>query len=156
MQGVRSMTDPLQRVLMSEPADGDFGAAGWRPPDVEQLRRDHAALVGVLAGLGVDVAVLPAAEGLVDGCFTYDPVLVSGAGFVELQMAKPVRRPEPARLAGALEEMGVARLGTLEGDAMADAGDMFWLDEKTSRWRAATARTRPLTSSSPPCWHRRV
>jgi N-dimethylarginine dimethylaminohydrolase len=132
MHGVRSMTAPLERVLMSEPADGDFGTAGWRAPDLHQLRRDHAALVGVIRGLGVgDVAVLPAADGLVDGCFTYDPVLVSGGGFVELQMAKPVRRPEPARLAEALTEMGVPRLGALEGDAVADAGDMFWLDTET-------------------------
>ena len=125
------MTAPLQRVLLSEPADGDFGAAGWRTPDLDRMRRDHAALVGILANLGVDVTVLPAAEGLVDGCFTYDPVLVSGAGFVELQMAKPVRRPEPPRLALALEQMGVPRVGALEGDAVADAGDMFWLDERT-------------------------
>lgn len=131
MHGVRSMTAPLQRVLLSEPAGGDFEAAGWRPPDLERLRSDHAELVGILGDLGVEVAVLPAAQGLVDGCFTYDPVLVSGVGFVELQMAKPVRRPEPARLAAALEQMGVPRLGALEGHAAADAGDMFWLDADT-------------------------
>ena len=116
---------------MSEPADGDFAAAGWRAPDLAQMRRDHAALVELLDSLGASPVVLPAEDGLVDGCFTYDPVLVSGAGAIELQMAKPVRRPEPARLMAALGELGVPSLGRLNGTAVADAGDMFWLDEET-------------------------
>ena len=125
------MTAPLRRVLLSEPGDGDFAGAGWRTPELERLGRDHAAFAALLDGLGVEVAVLPAQDGLVDGCFTYDPVWVSGRGAIELQMAKPARRPEPARLAQALEQMGVPLLGRLEGDAVADGGDMFWLDENT-------------------------
>jgi N-dimethylarginine dimethylaminohydrolase len=125
------MTAPLERVVLSEPADGDFERAGWRPPDLSRLRRDHAALVELLDGLGVEVTVLPPADGLVDACFTYDPVLVTGRGAIELQMAKPARAPEPARLAGALEEMGVPVVGRLNGAAYADAGDMFWLDGRT-------------------------
>ena len=125
------MTDPLKRVLVSQPADGDFEAAGWRPPDTAQLRRDHATFVELLDSLGANPVELPPQDGLVDGCFTYDPVLVSGAGAIELQMAKPVRRPEPARLMGALRDLGVPALGALEDDALADAGDMFWLDAET-------------------------
>ena len=44
--GVRSMTAPLRRALLVEPAAGDFTGAGWTAePDLDRLRRDHAALV---------------------------------------------------------------------------------------------------------------
>ena len=128
----RSATERLERALLCSPAGGDFAGAGWRgTPDLERLRRDHAAFADVLAGLGVDVEIVPASDGLVDACFVYDPVLATPAGYVELRMRKPVRQAEPAHLAGALEGLGIERLGSLTGDAVADGGDMFWLDDTT-------------------------
>jgi N-dimethylarginine dimethylaminohydrolase len=126
------MTAPLRRALLSEPADGDFTAAGWRAtPDLATLRRQHNAFAELLTDLGVDVTVAPADDGLVDGCFAYDPVLVTGRGAVELRMVKPARVPEPARLARWLADLGVPRIGGLNDGAYADGGDMFWLDHST-------------------------
>ena len=126
------MTSPLRRALLCEPASGDFAAAGWRgTPELERLRRDHHTFAELLAGLGVDVTVQPAPAGLVDACFAYDPVLVTSRGAVELRMAKPVRRGEPARTVAALAALDVPRVGGLGGDAVADAGDMLWLDDST-------------------------
>jgi dimethylargininase len=130
--GVRSMTAPLKRALLVEPAPGDCAAARWLgKPDVDVLRRDHAAFAELLAGLGVDVTVVQAPDGLVDACYPYDPVFVTGAGFVELRMAKACRADEPPFLARALAEAGVPRIGGLSGDAVADGGDMLWLDDET-------------------------
>jgi N-dimethylarginine dimethylaminohydrolase len=130
--GVRSMTAPLRRVLVSSPCvAGDFAGAGWRTPDAELLRAQHAGFCELLASLGVDVILLDATDGLVDGCFVYDPVFVTGAGQIVLQMPKPARVPEPERLAAALEDAGVPVVGRLEDGAYADGGDMFWLDEDT-------------------------
>ena len=54
---MRSATAPLQRALLSEPAWGDFEAAGWlREPDIDLLRRQHAGFVELLTALGVDVS----------------------------------------------------------------------------------------------------
>jgi dimethylargininase len=129
---MRSTTAPLRRAVLSEPADGDFAAAGWLgTPDVARLRSQHAAFADLLSGLGVDVTVLPAADGLVDACYAYDPVLVTELGAIELRMAKPSRVPEPSRLVEALAGLGVPRAGRLDDGAVADAGDMFWLDENT-------------------------
>src|SRR6476646_7853522 len=95
--GVRSMSAPLRRVLVVRPTTtGDFGAAGWRQPDTGALLREHEAFVALLDSLGVDVTVADAPDGLVDACFAYDPVFVTGAGAIELRMAKPARRAEPA------------------------------------------------------------
>ena len=72
-----------------------------------------------------------APEGMVDACFAYDPVFVTGAGAIELRMAKPARRAEPAFLAAEVEKAGVPVVGRLTGPATADGGDMFWLDDTT-------------------------
>ena len=46
--GVRSMTAPLRRALLSAPATkGDLVAAGWRErPDPDRLRAEHEAFAG--------------------------------------------------------------------------------------------------------------
>ncbi len=130
--GVRSMSAPLRRVLTVRPAtDGDFLGAGWRQPDPDALVREHAAFVELLDGLGVEVVVADAPHGMVDACFAYDPVFVTGAGAVELRMVKPARNPEPGFLVAEVEKAGVPVLGRLTGTATADGGDMCWLDEST-------------------------
>lgn len=130
--GVRSMTAPLRRVLVSSPVlEGDFAAAGWRQPDPVQLQRQHEAFCELLDGLGCEVVVASAPERLVDAVFPYDPVFVTGAGTIVLQMAKPQRQGEEARLAACCEAAGVPTVGRLSGSARADGGDLFWLDEQT-------------------------
>jgi N-dimethylarginine dimethylaminohydrolase len=130
--GVRSMSAPLRRVLVVRPTTtGDFAAAGWRQPDTAALLREHDAFVALLDSLGVDVTVAEAPDGLVDACFAYDPVFVTGAGAIELRMAKPARREEPAFLAAEVARAGVPAVGRLEEPATADGGDLCWLDETT-------------------------
>jgi N-dimethylarginine dimethylaminohydrolase len=126
------MVAPLERVLVVRPTlSGDFAGAGWRAPDTGSLQRQHEAFVTLLAGLGVEVVVAEAPEGYVDACFAYDPVFVTGAGAIELAMVKPARQAEPAFLAAEVEKAGVPVVGRLTGEATADGGDMFWLDEQT-------------------------
>lgn len=128
---VRSMVAPLRRVAVRTPATtGDFLGAGWRElPDPERLLAQHSAFVQTLRSLGTHVDVLPPAEGLVDACFSYDPVFMTGRGIIGLQQAKPAREKEAELLVADLESLGVPLVGRLTGDARADGGDMFWLDE---------------------------
>ena len=101
------MVAPLRRVLVVRPTTvGDFAAAGWREPDGDLLRRQHDGFVALLDGLGVEVVVADAPDGLVDACFAYDPVFVTGAGAIELRMAKPARQDEPGFLASEVEKAG--------------------------------------------------
>jgi len=130
--GVRSMSADLRRVLVVRPtAGGDFADAGWRVPDTDALLREHDGFVDLLSGLGVDVVVADAPEGMVDACFAYDPVFVTGAGAIELRMRKPVRQGEPAFLLAEVEGAGVPVIGRLTGPAASDGGDLCWLDEST-------------------------
>lgn len=126
------MVARLERALVVRPTpSGDFTGAGWRPPDTAALLRQHESFVALLDELGVEVATAEAPRGMVDACFAYDPVFVTGAGAIELQMAKPARRREPAFLAAEVEKAGVPVIGRLTGAATADGGDMCWLDATT-------------------------
>jgi len=130
--GVRSMSAPLRRVLLRSPSvTGDFAAAHWRAPDLGSLTRQHQAFGQLLTDLGCQVEVAPAVEGLVDATYVRDPGLVTGAGVVLFQMAKPARMAEPAHLGTALEAAGVPVVARLDGSARADGGDFIWLDERT-------------------------
>ncbi|WP_250572637.1 dimethylarginine dimethylaminohydrolase family protein [Nonomuraea sediminis] len=127
------MVAPLRRVAVRTPTHtGDFAAAEWRStPDPDRLRAQHEAFVAALRDLGAEVTVLPAAEGLVDACFAYDPVFVVGRGAVILQQAKPARAGESELMERELIELGFPIAGRLTGDARADGGDLFWLDRTT-------------------------
>ena len=128
MFGVRSSISTLRRVAVRRPAvTGDFAAAGWRQPDPERLLAQHQGFVDLLDRLGVQVEVLDPADGQVDACFAYDPVLVTGRGAVELRAAKPDRAAEGAALAADLADRGVPTHARLVAPAVADGGDFCWL-----------------------------
>lgn len=130
--GVRSMIAPLRSVVLRIPTTvGDFAAAGWRQPDPARLLAQHERLAELLAALGAGVVVLQPLDGLVDACFVFDPVLMTAAGAVVLRSAKAVRAGENAALAADLEKLGVPLAGRLDGAAVADCGDLLWLDERT-------------------------
>ncbi len=130
--GVRSMSAPLRRVLLRRPsADGDFTAAGWRKPDGGLLARQHEAFGQLLTDLGCEVEAAAAVNGLVDATYVRDPGLVTGAGAILFQMAKPARAAEPALLGDALTAASVPVAARLAGAARADGGDFIWLDERT-------------------------
>jgi N-dimethylarginine dimethylaminohydrolase len=130
--GVTSMVAPLRRVLVRRPATaGDWEGAGWRVPDPATLERQHAEFVELLDGLGVEVELAEALDGLVDAVYMHDPLVLTAKGGIPLHMAKPVRAKEPGHAAEELERLGIPVLGTLEGDAYADGGDRFWLDDRT-------------------------
>jgi N-dimethylarginine dimethylaminohydrolase len=131
--GVTSMVAPLQRVLVRKPATtGDWAGAGWRTPDAAALERQHAAFVELLEGLGAEVELAEQLEGQVDSVYMHDPLIVSGRGGIPLNMVKPARQEEPRHAHAECEQLNIPVLGTLEGDAYADGGDRFWLDDTTA------------------------
>jgi N-dimethylarginine dimethylaminohydrolase len=95
------------------------------------LAEQHSQFVALLARLGCEVLHLDPVDDMPDAIFTYDPCFVVGDGFIELQGGKAVRAGEPPLLAGELQALGVPLIGRLTGEATADGGDMFWLDDRT-------------------------
>lgn len=131
--GVTSMVGELASVAVRPPSmRGDYAAAHWAQPlDLGLLADQHAAFVQLLERLGCGVVHLDPVDDMPDSIFTYDPCFVVGDGFIEFQGGKAVRAGEPPLLSGELQRLGIPLIGRLTGEATADGGDMFWLDEQT-------------------------
>ncbi|CAB4771334.1 unannotated protein [freshwater metagenome] len=139
--GVRSSVAQLRRVAVRRPWVGDGGsadevlaqyrAAHWSEPALALLTAQHAAFVTTLRTLGSEVHEFDALPGLPDAVFVYDPAFVIPSGTVALTPAKLARMGEEEYLVADLESVGVPTIGRLVGDATADSGDMFWLDDAT-------------------------
>lgn len=135
--GAQSMTAPLRRVLVRAPdqAFGDVDPARWHysaRPDLARAREEHAAFVELLAASGAEI--IHHEEPLpdhADALFVHDPVLVTGRGAILLRMGKALRRGEEAAIGRTLERAGVPVYHRLGGDAVAEAGDCLWLDERS-------------------------
>jgi N-dimethylarginine dimethylaminohydrolase len=127
------MVSPLRTVFVRTPTTtGEFVADGhWRKPNRDLLLTQHQVFVELLQGLGADVLVGDAIDGLVDAVYTHDPAVMTPFGAILLQMRKPVRTPEPAAMRRDFERLGVPILGSLTGDAVSDGGDKVWLDSQT-------------------------
>ena len=131
------MFAPLHSVLVRRP-DAAFGAADparWHYTDQPYLplaQQEHDAFVNTLLGAGVEVlyhdAPLPDHA---DAIFVHDPALLTERGAIILRMGKALRQGEEAALALSLRRLGVPILSELSGAAMAEGGDLLWLDERT-------------------------
>jgi dimethylargininase len=137
LYGVNSMVAPLKRVVVKRP-DRQFAVSDFEkwhytsPPNLELSQAHHDVLTSILKQQGAEV-IYHGEElaGLADAIFVYDPVFVTPFGSIVLQVGKELRRGEEEPLGRKLEEVGVPILGRLIGDARAEGGDMFWLDETT-------------------------
>ena len=126
------MVAPLRRVLVRRPATtGDFIGAGWRVPEPSTLLTQHDAFCALLQSLGCEVAIAPAVDGLVDAVYMYDSAFVIGSGAIALRSAKPARVKEREHAMMAIGAAGLPVVGSLEGTACCDGGDMLFLDEST-------------------------
>ncbi|MBE2223950.1 MAG: amidinotransferase [Anaerolineae bacterium] len=135
--GSQSMVKPLQVVLVRRP-DAAFGQANpetWHytaQPDFLTAQAEHDAFVQQLHQAGTEVVyhTIPLPNHA-DAIFTHDPVLICNEGAIILRMGKALRRGEEDAIAQQLETMGVPIHYRLHGDALAEGGDLLWIDENT-------------------------
>jgi N-dimethylarginine dimethylaminohydrolase len=135
--GGQSMVAPLRRVMVRrpDPAFGEADPARWHytsRPDLDVARAEHAHLVAILERAGAEVLFHdePLADHA-DAIYVHDPVLISDRGAIVLRPGKLLRRGEEGALGAALAKVGVPTHFRLEGDALAESGDLLWLDEET-------------------------
>ena len=135
--GGQTMWEPLRRVVMRRPgvAFGNADPVRWHytsQPNLELALTEHEHLAGLLKAAGAEIIwhEEPLADHA-DAIFCHDPVLVADAGAILLRMGKPLRRGEEESLGATLVKAGVPIVARLTGDALAESGDLMWLDEKT-------------------------
>jgi N-dimethylarginine dimethylaminohydrolase len=131
------MVAPLRRVLVRRP-DAAFAVDDpelWHyasRPDLAAAQQEHDQLTAILRRAGAEVIEHAEAQpGRADAIFVFDPALITDAGAIILRMGKQLRRGEEAALARRLEALEVPILATLHGEALAEGGDLLWLDERT-------------------------
>ncbi len=136
------MTGKLTRVVLKRPAEAFLSPEKikreWKrlgflaPPDLEKASQEFSQLEEILRQEGVEILYLPADERTtLDSIYSHDPVIITDAGGIILQMGKKERAGEPEALEEALRSWGLPILGRLTGTATAEGGDLLWLDEKT-------------------------
>jgi dimethylargininase len=135
--GSQSMVAPLQTVLVRRPtaAFGNADPQRWHytaRPNLPAAEREHDAFVKLLHEAGCEVIYhdTPLPDHA-DAIFVHDPAIVTNQGAIILRMGKRLRMGEEAAVAATFERLGVPIHYTLHGDALAEGGDLLWLDEKT-------------------------
>ena len=135
--GGQSMIARLRRVLVRKP-DSSFAVADpatWHytaRPHVEIAREEQDRLVDLLRRHEIEVVYhdVPQPD-RADAIYVFDPVLITDRGAVILRMGKSLRRGEEAAVATQLEELGIPIVATLVDPALAEGGDLLWLDDHT-------------------------
>ena len=133
---IQDQTSTLRRVYVRAPepkAMRCWREYGWRSaPDPARAAAEHEAFRALLTDAGAEVVVgtSPAPEDP-DAIYTYDPVLMTDEGAILLRPGKPGRRGEPSIAAADLEAAGVPMVAALGEPALAEGGDMCWLDRET-------------------------
>ena len=135
--GGQTMWEPLRRVVMRRPGEafGNADPARWHyasRPNLEIALAEHEYLAGLMRDAGAEIIwhEEPLADHA-DAIFCHDPVLVADVGAILLRMGKPLRRGEEEALGATLARAGVPIAARLTGGALAESGDLMWLDEKT-------------------------
>ena len=133
---IQDQTSTLRRVYVRPPepeAMRSWREYGWRSaPDPARAAAEHEAFRTLLTDAGAEVVVgLSPSPVDPDAIYSYDPVLMTDDGAILLRPGKPGRRGEPSIAAADLEAAGVPVVTALGEPALAEGGDMCWLDAGT-------------------------
>ncbi len=135
--GSQSMIKPLRKVLIKRP-DKAFAVADpakWRytgRPNLEIARQEHDALATILRQAGAEVIYHDEEQpDHADAIFVHDPALITNQGAIILSMGKTLRRGEEKVMARRFETLGMSICYTMHGEALAEGGDLLWLDDHT-------------------------
>jgi N-dimethylarginine dimethylaminohydrolase len=127
------MTAPLRRVLVRRPG----GLDGWREygwhaePDAVRILEEHEAFCATLEQAGAEVVVAEPLDGNPDAIYVHDPATVTDGRAILLQPGKERRRSEVEPIAAEFADAGIEIAARLEGNELAEGGDLLWLDDRT-------------------------
>lgn len=135
--GSQSMIAPLRKVLVKRP-DKSFGNADpvkWHytsRPNLKVARKEHNTFVSLLRQAGADVIYHDEPQpDRADALYVFDPVMITDQGAVILRMGKDLRRGEEIPMARCLKALGIPVYYSLHEQAIAEGGDLLWLDHDT-------------------------
>lgn len=142
MQYSHSMFNKLQHVILKHPKDAFISqvhlSSEWKKfnyleePIYDQSLSEYEEFLSILKEHVEQIDYLPSSEetGL-DSLYAHDPVKFTKEGAIILKSGKKLRQPEAKIYKEFLLEKNIPIIGELTGDAVADGGDIIWLDDRT-------------------------
>ncbi|MGN7408045.1 dimethylarginine dimethylaminohydrolase family protein [Sporosarcina sp. SAFN-010] len=142
MRYCSSMYSPLKHVIMKHPKDAfksqEHLSENWktfnylREPNFDEALKEFSELTNIIEQQGTRIDYLPSSDKVgLDSIYAHDPVKFTPAGALILKSGKKLRQPEASVFKEFLTERGIPIIGELVGDAVSDAGDIVWLDDRT-------------------------
>ncbi|MED4888041.1 dimethylarginine dimethylaminohydrolase family protein [Lysinibacillus fusiformis] len=137
-----SMYTPLKHVIVKHPKDAFRSqkhlSDEWKTfnylsePNFEEALKEYAEFVEILKKYVDTIDYLPLSDEVgLDSLYAHDPVKFTPKGAILLKSGKKLRQPEASIYKEFLKDRGISVIGELTGDAVADGGDIVWLDDRT-------------------------
>ncbi len=101
-------------------------------PDFSKAQHEFEQFLSIINEHVDHIEFLPASEHVgLDSLYAHDPVKFTKKGAIILKSGKKLRQPEAEVYKQFLIEKDIPILGELTGEAVADGGDLVWLDDRT-------------------------
>jgi arginine deiminase len=101
-------------------------------PDFSKAQHEFEQFLSIIKQHVDHIEYLPASERVgLDSLYAHDPVKFTKKGAIILKSGKKLRQPEAEVYKQFLKEKDIPIVGELTGEAVADGGDLVWLDERT-------------------------
>ncbi len=135
--GVSSMTNRLVTVGMLKPMEAlkTANPKKWHYGnsfDPAKIDNNYSSFTKILTDLGVKILWMkPKNNRIADSIFTYDASFMTPEGAILLSPGKPLRKGEEEIHEAFYKKNNIPIIGRLSGAAIAEGGDIFWVDKKT-------------------------
>lgn len=139
---VTSMYKKLNTVIVKHPKEAFISQehlrSEWKKfnyisePDYMKAQKEYEQFLSIIKKHVGHIKFLPVSEKVgLDSLYAHDPVKFTKKGAMILKSGKKLRQPEAEIYKEFLQEKNIPILGELTGDAIADGGDLVWLDDRT-------------------------
>ncbi|AOH55415.1 amidinotransferase [Peribacillus muralis] len=136
------MYAPLERVIVKHPHDAFISQVHlydkWETfnfseePDFKEAVKEFGDFISILEKYVANINYLPASNEVgIDSLYAHDPVKFTSEGAIILKSGKELRQPEARVYKHFCMDNDIPIIGELTGDAVADGGDLVWLDDRT-------------------------
>ena len=100
--------------------------------DSAEIESNYTSFIKILNSLDVEILwMTPKNNENADSIFTYDPSFMTQKGAILLSPGKSLRKGEEKIHEEFYKNNNIPIIGKLSGSAIAEGGDMFWLDRET-------------------------
>ena len=122
------MLKPMEALKRANPIKWHYGQA-FDPSNIE---KNYSSFIKILNSLDVEILwMTPKNNENADSIFTYDPSFMTQKGAILLSPGKSLRKGEEKIHEEFYKNNNIPIIGKLSDPAIAEGGDMFWLDKET-------------------------